>query len=385
MNTHVCLVSDQLVPNVLPALKERPDRVVLLVSDDKREQGKILEKIFRDRGMKTLVEKIPPYDMEAALEVCGRVVEQCGADGELTLNVTGGTKPAALAAYQQFFFASRRIIYMDTTNDRILELGDHPGRIPLTENLLKVGECLACHGKRIAPPRAERRDAETAWKERRDTERLCRLLLRKPEMLRALNAEAAKFDKTQPPFVLDWAASPELDDELAGLLESAGLAARERDGSMRVASEANRAYLNGGWLEEYVYNSIRGMALPGLDCRLNVHIEWRDPDAGTRPKTTNEHDVLFTHKNRLHMVSCKTSGLDRSSELFPKGKEAVYELDSLGRSMGGAFAQAMLVSAHRLRPEDRQRAKQLGITVFQGNDLLNLAGRLAKLLDPPGT
>lgn len=50
MNTHVCLVSDQLIPDVLPVLKEQPDRVVLLVSDDKREQGKILEKIFRDRG-----------------------------------------------------------------------------------------------------------------------------------------------------------------------------------------------------------------------------------------------------------------------------------------------------------------------------------------------
>lgn len=380
MNTHVCLVSAQLIPNVLPVLRERPERVVLLVSADMRERGRILERIFRDRGLRVFVHDIPPYDLEGALSVCRGVLETYGADGAVTLNVTGGTKVAALAAYQQFFFDSRRIIYVDTEHDRILELGEHPGGAPLSENLLRVGEYLACCGKRMRPSAEERRGEDEAWRDRDVTARLCRLLLADPPMLRTLNGVMAEPGRSRPPYVVDFASYPALRTELFELLTRSGLARRGEGGALLVETEAVRAYLNGGWLEEHVFNTVRGLRVPGLDCRLNVHVEWRGGASVSREPTTNEHDVLFTHRNRLHVVSCKTSGLDRASALFPKGKEALYELDSLSRNVGGSHARALLVSAHRLRPEDLRRARELDIAVFKGTDLLTLKERLSSYL-----
>ena len=51
MSTHVCLVSAQLIPNVLPVLAERPRQAVLLITPQMENQGRLLEKFFRERGV----------------------------------------------------------------------------------------------------------------------------------------------------------------------------------------------------------------------------------------------------------------------------------------------------------------------------------------------
>ena len=100
----------------------------------------IAERIFRDRGLRVFVHDIPPYDLEGALSVCRGVLETYGADGAVTLNVTGGTKVAALAAYQQFFFDSRRIIYDDEEYEYETGTQNGPGIAGLAAAALWVAE-----------------------------------------------------------------------------------------------------------------------------------------------------------------------------------------------------------------------------------------------------
>ena len=118
------------------------------------------------------------------------------------------------------------------------------------------------------------------------------------------------------------------------------------------------------------------MGINGLDCHLNVNIEW--DTHGANPPTKNELDVLFTYQNRLHVISCKTSNMNRSKDgpEPPKGKETLYELDSLTKASGGLLARPMLVSVHPLRPEDFQRAREQKIKVICGSAILQLQERL---------
>ena len=74
-------------------------------------------------------------------------------------------------------------------------------------------------------------------------------------------------------------------------------------------------------------------------------------------------------------TACTASGTPEP----PKGKETIYELDSLTKAIGGPFAQQMLVSAHRLRPAHYWRAQASKIEVVHGMEVLHLREKLKQL------
>jgi len=103
--------------------------------------------VVRPRGLRVEEREIKPYDFNDVLDTCEAVIKE--NDGaQLTLNVTGGTKISALAAFQAFFFENRRIIYLDSANRRIIELSDSQGHeaAEINKNLVTVRDYLACYG-----------------------------------------------------------------------------------------------------------------------------------------------------------------------------------------------------------------------------------------------
>ena len=50
MKTHVCLVSDQLIPNVLPVMREKPERVILLTTGKMQNKAALLRDFLQRRG-----------------------------------------------------------------------------------------------------------------------------------------------------------------------------------------------------------------------------------------------------------------------------------------------------------------------------------------------
>ena len=74
-------------------------------------------------------------------------------------------------------------------------------------------------------------------------------------------------------------------------------------------------------------------------------------------------------------TACTASGTPEP----PKGKETIYELDSLTKAIGGLFAQQMLVSAHKLRPVHYWRARASKIEVVHGMEVLHLREKLEQL------
>lgn len=371
---HVCLVSAQATPNLAPLLDPAfaPQRLVMLVSPEMRERARWLADVVRPRGIAVEQIDVPdPWDMH---DVCDRLVtwlDELGDAASVALNVTGGTKPMAMAAQQAFAMADLPVFYVHQERDEVLWLTPRRPSRRLAGGL-KLEPFLHAHGWQVTrrPP----------WP-------------RVPTALRQLTEELVLQAGSLQEALgkLNWYAHQcEGQDRLEVTVESADLghagfaaligkfadagACRLEGGRLRFPDEEARFFCNGGWLELHVAATLEGLRdRAGLqDLAAGLKVRTLDNrlrgDAGS-----NELDVVFLVRNRLHIVECKT----RSFRERHSAAEAVYKLDAL-TAMGGLNTRGMLVSYRNLSDGDRQRAQDLGIRTVVGSALANLRDELLR-------
>ena len=148
-------------------------------------------------------------------------------------------------------------------------------------------------------------------------------------------------------------------DRIMDYVRDAGLATLSKD-TIRFRDEAARAYLNGGWLEQYVFDIANSLKKQDIACNLTV--ESQAPG-----HSRNEIDVAILAQNRLHVIECKTSRLDQSD----RADGVLYKLDTL-TAFGGLNTKGMLVSFQPLKAPDLSRAKDLRVKVVDADKLRNL-------------
>ncbi len=370
--THLCLISGQPIPNLVPLLHEKPAKAVFLVSAEMKNEAARLVRILQPRGIKVETHMISPYDFGEVAKTCERLIEDI--PGSLVLNVTGGTKISALAAFQSFYFNEKdcRIIYLHTAANSLLQLAPEEG-METIGNLVSIKEYLSSYGLNITnkgdlPANSGQRASHLT--------ELCRLFIKNESLLARFNGAIACYGGSHGRY----AAIPlntlgEKADDLALILEKIHMATRPGSGILQIPSAEKLFFCHGGWLEEYVLHAVRNLRIKGLNPLINVKVSW--DGSGPKP-TTNEFDVLFTNCNRLHLISCKTSDLDRPTTGSIKGKEALYELDSLSEAAGGLFGRAMLCSARKLASHSLKRAEMLNIKVADSAELFKLPEILRK-------
>lgn len=368
-DTHICLVSEQTLPNLLPILYEpfRPRRVVLMVTPAMGERAGQLKKVLRDVGVGAEHREVPAYGFEAMRD---QVLDLAASlqDGA-AINITGGTKIMALGAFDVARSFEIPVFYLDSRDQRILLLQPGGHEIPLPE-LLKVKTALAAHGYRI--DRCDT-DLRVPPANRELTESLVNHADRFQKALAKVNYVAQKAKKKlRQPVDLECRVD-EVLAELLGLFAGAGLLHWDRDRRAIVFdNEENRAYVNGGWLEEYCKQVVAGLKKEGMvyDLLANVHIS---NDQGT---VKNELDLAFVARNRLHLIECKTAQLTQKEGDETKGAQAGYKLDTLRDVTGGSFARAMLVSYQHISDMDQVRCRSYGIRLVQARHLPRLRDQL---------
>lgn len=370
MTTHLCLVSAQVTPNLTPLIDPavRPEQVILAVSADMRQRADWLEQVIRPRGIKVSRWAIDdPYDIEHTREQIEELLLAHPDHQSLLLNATGGTKPMSIAAYEVFRRENLPIFYVHPEKDRLIWLHpEHREAIDLADRL-KLEEFLAVHGARLGD-RIRRQGPA-------DRERdLCDYLIEGVERfsnpLRALNWLASTAESSLRSQSLGQLRyrDPDLDLLLDRFAAQGFL--RLQDDHLRFTDEADRFFVNGGWLELHAFDLCAQLRRErGLqDLGRNVRVERNGRDA-TIP---NELDVAALVDNRLHILECKAKKWDDKAP----GAEALYRLDTLKDLLGGLNARAMLVSYQPLPDHDRQRAADLNIQVCAGRDLQRLREKL---------
>jgi len=95
----ICLVGEQPVPNLLPIRHCKPKQVVLVYSATTKRVSENLQRLLKGQ-FEVLGQEVPPYDIvEAQESLAGYLCQQGWQGAELLFNLTGGTKPMALAAF----------------------------------------------------------------------------------------------------------------------------------------------------------------------------------------------------------------------------------------------------------------------------------------------
>lgn len=366
----VCLVSAQLLPNLIPVFMLKPSAVHLVVTDGMQTQAVRLQRILRLHDIHVTVHRNAPSAGMASIrafaeELAVRLEGQC----PVLLNLTGGTKLMALAFVQVLpeLLPGTEVLYTDTEH-QVLEsiVGSEPMTRP-TEDVIDLDTYLMANGLRRRSSLCQ----DASWCERaRQLKPLSKYLAAQSSgigpFIGALNsaAEKALGREHEPIRALQplkaWGAAAPVLREIArpeyGLLEIVS------EDTVKFCDEPASRYLGGLWMEHYAWWTLRDTG--AAHCEAGVEVEWSDGVAGQR--APNELDVVAVHRNRMLLVECKTA---RFGNNVAKDQEILNRLESLGRNAGGLFGKAILMSAREIAPEMRSRAAAYRLPWFDCTNL----------------
>ncbi len=381
---HLCLVSAQPVPNYLPVFHPalRAAKVTLAVTDSMKGKAEALRQNLEGHGIQ--VESLPLGSHEADFPELQQIFLEWYTEHEtenLMLNITGGTKPMAIAAQEVFRIDHKPVFYVDINQDRIWLYDTVPDSKENTWQLLdpppydklKLPEYVALYGgklcsyylptssdpKRSAMAKCFAKNAQ-AWQ----------------NAMASLNSVATNAEITDLDSV---PKAPDLDshdwNRLVETLRQSKLVVRDKDTKiLRFASEDALNFAKGGWLEIYLAESIRSF-YPNKDMTgLNVVL------SDATGSISNEFDVLVVYKGSLFAFECK------NRNFFGKAgaTEAIYKLDSLKKNIGGLRATGIIVSVRPLSDSDRNRAKINHLALIGPEDLHpdKIRNTLKSILEP---
>jgi hypothetical protein len=329
----VCLVSRQAMANVLPVFMYQPQNVFLLSTPEEINCARHLQSLFMKKGIKVfLYDDISAYDdidLNTKLELIFSSFEK-----DIFLNVTGGTKPMALAAYEYFRKNNKPVFYCNTEHLGIIHL------LPLRkiENLktnITIENYLAAYGYKIEEEKSARLDFayETLFAEIEKDQLLDEFIKFTDSVRKALDKESYQtvnsikknfsFQKTPANFVL---ALPNVKPPL-----------KYKFGA--------KEFLFGDWLEYYVYWKFK--SLNPDEMKIGVKIVSDN-------QIRNEIDLIILKNYKLYLISCKSGKAENA---------ALYELETLRAITSGTFGKGVAVLSSTPSENIIQRAKELSITL----------------------
>lgn len=374
---HVCLVSDQTIPNILGICHFKPDEL-LFITTQKMESLKktqhILSTVKRfefDYGHRHKCIEVH----EDSLLDCKKKLDQWigGREGsEFTVNLTGGTKMMSIAAYEYFKEYSAKMIYIPLGKNEFITPFPKSAANKITPLSLKlsVTDYLSAYGLKVTNSKklllnhaeAQQRQKLSRWIVRNYNEV-------KPLLEKFGQKKIRDERNNKKGYMLNTSYNPGNEKEKE-LFQKAGFTYQENTYSKHLGqSEIN--YLTGGWLEEYCYNEILQFKGRGIDDVVTGIV----PEAETRK---NEFDVMFTKDNALYTVECKS--LDQNDDTKT---EALYKIAALQKDFG-LRVESFFVSTSphilkdgKLRNAVQARAEQFKTMVIPPNEVLNFAEKVA--------
>lgn len=367
MKIHVCLVSQQAAPNLLPALDTalKPEMIVLLVSAKMQRAAESLGAVLRELGIKVINISLTDEHSYSAIEQTLLDVAAKFDGHEILLNLTGGTKLMALVAQSVAAEAGWRSFYIDVDTDTATWLDRECPPQPLGEQL-RLRHYLRAYGFELPDPPVR----PQATRAQRD---LTQTLISQIGSLEApitnLNWLAQQAEE-QRRLVSPMNQTQQDSRSLEALLrhfDEAGILRVQRD-SIHFADESARDFAKGGWLEHHVYDCVARATGPLTirDKAINLKV--------VNQGVANELDVALMVRNRLFAIECKTARMDKPEA--PKANDTLFKFAEVCRRVGGLGTRGMLASYRPLREPERKLAQALNIELVCGRDLIDLDARL---------
>lgn len=377
---HVCLVSAQAAPNLLPILDSafKPKKAIFLVSKTMKQRAEYLAKTFEKLNVKVKLKNISDeFNFGLMEDEIFKLVEEYENES-IALNVTGGTKLMSIAAENAFSALGKPIFYIDTDSNHILFISKNEEQkwLPNLEMKAKnkIDIYLSAYGSTVLSTQnpIERKKYLPA------IEPFIKNYDNYTQVIPLLNLHAtlSQSNGYKSEYTKDNKKTGKLDELLLGL-DYQGLL--NYDGqTIDFKNREIKTFLNGGWLEDYTYFQLKEIAnIEDIACGADVanpkfklgKNEYSSENKGNK----NEFDIVFMAKNKLHIIECKTQLMDKNGGI--KADDILYKLETL-KDYGGLMTKKCLVSYFDVPEQVKNRANFLNIEIIQGKDLQRLKSKV---------
>ncbi len=389
---HICFVSDQPLPNILPILSEqmKPEKVYLLCSDQqsKKGHGESQKAVLEHHGVKVrIVPVTDAFDMDNIEAAVDELIEQHGP-GEIAFNATGGTKLMSIAAFERCQCKDVSVFYVQTPDIIWLprQEDNRDMRIPYSSSL-KLKDFLLAHGVDLhdeenAPIDERHRELARFWANRAEkyASAYSALNYYAANAEKDLSFNVSLQDRKQPPPPYLENLLEELEHEKWITFHKTG---NKDQKSYKFKDEKARLFVNGGWLEMWVFHELQSIQQKQKYPQISIvtrNVQVQQRPGSTRKPVKNELDVVAIVNHRMWVFECKTSRLGKPQDKR-EGEQMIYKLAGTMKNMGGLRTQGCVVSFNRLRDEEKSRAELLEIKVIDGHNLHDLKSRLVTTLE----
>ena len=375
-HVHVCLVSDQTIPNILGIFHFNPDKLLFITTQDMEKKEKV------SSILKTLNRLGRRYDeryakiniQEDSILDCHRKIEKWikgKEDADFIVNLTCGTKIMSIAAYEYFKDYSSKMIYIPIPKNEFISPfpKKSPGRSTALDLRLNVVQYLTAYGLDIVNEAKLSGYHNEASRRRELSNWLVKHYIKTKNLLVWLggNLRDHRDDKE---YYLEGQFSGATESEVE-LMEKLGFSRKGDNISIKLNRSTLR-YLTGGWLEEYCFNEMAELKGKGIDdVVLNLKLR----------KGENEFDVMFTKDNALYFVECKS--LDQETD---KKADILYKIGALQKEFGlkiGSFL--VTTSPHILKDGEikfslKIRAEQFKTIIISPENVISFKNILTEQL-----
>ena len=377
MKILLCAATDHNPVNILPLESDQinPDVIYVAITGRMQQQGENLLAEFKAIGKKAVPLKI---EHEQSLQSLIQQYENWllqHQDDEIIVNLTGGTKPMSIAAYQMFSGYGFRCFYQNLNPNQLVWLDDESvisdigSKISL-ERYLKSYQ-FDIGNKRLLKdiPQNYKKYAGLLYEELTKAgkyENICRLISK-------LNAHAAKLKRND---LKHFSLNHEEEAFVQHLSYETQLF-QLKGQTITWESEQDRAFIAGGWIEILVANLLRGQ-----DYRdISISVEIAKSTQRLKAKTRQEIDVMAMQQHQLLIIECKTVKWkdEKDKQETAAASEAIYKLSALS-DLGGLNTKAIFVSLYDLPDAAKTRAAEHNIHVISGQAaILHLKQKLSSI------
>lgn len=345
---HVSLLGKEVLPVFYPIQEFKLKDIYVIGTKENRKIYENLKTVCDYIGSKIQFMEVGAYDMKAVVDVCEEIHGKYPDDTDFIYNVTGGTKPMALAAFIVAKKHGAEVIYTDSKN--CLNMDTFESK-PIGETLdsriifLLQGQKLKNYHRW---PDDGASDVDNSWKilafisKNRDVYKaLCERYIATNGLLNHFDGKGFKYSF--------------YDNEM--MIEKGG-----RKVLTVYSKDAKKLLFEGRWWERLVADAMWKWAEGRYE--IDTDVVFDSPTAGA---DKNEVDILINVGNTMVFVECKSGTLSQNE---------IYKLATVKGTYGSDKSKSVLVTFWPLKEELRQKAEESQIFViapnFVGQDILSI-------------
>lgn len=374
-HVHVCLVSEQTIPNILGIYHFKPDRVVFCSTSRMEREGKTdaiintlkLYKLDYSKASERVIvnqDSLEDCELKFASEITQKY-----KDIRLTVNLTGGTKIMVLGAYNVFRENAEQMIYTPIPRNEFLAV--YPKsvdcKIPMSLDLrLSVEAYVTAYGIKVKNSNKIGQSKSNA----RRNENLCTWIVESYTDIEDLLIELygkLKEHRDNRNFKLKTNYIPRNQKERE-FLKRLGMTDGKID---KTLSREEIRFITGDWLSDFCFNEIYKLSVD--DCVTGIEII-------SSKGTDNEFDVMFTKDNALYIVECKS--LRQSHD---KDADILYKISALQHDFGlrvkgflVSTARSILYDSNNIKESILRRARQCNAEVIHPDSIRDMNSWIKK-------